>query len=347
VIDLAPVGGATSAVTQVLGVDIATGEIAWTLSGTGATADPPDSCGPSETLCLSWETPGTQELIEVNATDGSLVKKIPDVRQNLGMNLYGGTGTPMTLMQIGSYGQLVWQKPLSAIFGTSNDDPANGWDIDKTGSLYVGSLGSQSETATTVPVGSGTTTAFEVANGRTVWTDPGLYNCGGSLESFSTATICRFHGNVKKTGSSFSTAGVSLVLEGFAPQTGKVKWSQPTESVAAFIGQGVIPFLDGNTIVMKQGKSEVLVDLASGSVSPVRANEVFWCASTPTVNVTAPTGTGYPNQRAGSDLFYGCNSAGQAVPSDPDKFPGLVGFTLGGKFFWPSPSGLEGVEVSP
>jgi hypothetical protein len=341
-IDFSPTPDATSVTGQILGIDIATGAVAWTYSGSGVTGDAPVACGGPNTFCLSWASGITQGLIEVDATNGSLLRTIPNVERDLGTNLYQGNETNPTLIQIGRQGQMLWQASASSAFGTVNDNPDSGWDVDPFGSLDVGSLGPAVVPQTSIDFSSATTSGFAIATGRPVWTDAGLYNCSGSLEIFSTPTLCRVEGTVTRTSSGgVSTAGVTVTLEGFDTQTGKVTWSQPDQNLTGLIGTGALPFEDGYHIVIKQRGTDLILDLATGEVRPVSSGLVFWCATTPTVQVLAPAGSGYPNERSATDQFFGCNAAGAAVSTDPADQPPLVGVILGGKFFWPTPHGLQ------
>jgi hypothetical protein len=341
-IDFSPTPDTTSVTGQILGIDIANGAVAWTHSGTGVAGDAPVACGGPNTFCLSWVSDITQSLIEVNATNGSLLRTIPNVERDLGTNLYQGDQTNPTLIQIGRQGQMLWQSPASSVFGTVNDNPDSGWDVDPLGLLDVGSLGPVVVPQTSIDFNSATTTGFAIATGRPVWTDAGLYNCSGSLEIFSTPTLCRLHGTATRTTSGgVSTAGVTLTLEGFNTQTGKVTWSRPDQNLIGLIGTGGLPFEDGDHIVIKQRGTDLILDLATGEVRPVSSGQVFWCATTPTVQVIAPTGSGFPNERSATDQFFGCNAAGAAVSTHPTGQPTLVGVVLGGKFFWPTPHGLQ------
>jgi hypothetical protein len=209
----------------------------------------------------------------------------------------------------------------------------------------IGSLGSTTQQES-LDLGNSTTAGFSIATRRVVWTDPGMYNCEGPFEIFSTPVICLFHGTLKRTGAeSVSAAGVSLVLEGFDTQTGKIEWSRPYDDVSTLYangGAGSVPFVDADHVVVKEGASYRILDLSTGSVVPTEPDQIFWCATIPLVaSVLAPTGSGYPNGRAGMDEFFGCNAAGVAVQRHPANHPSIVGVVLNGKFFWPTPRGLE------
>jgi hypothetical protein len=41
------------------------------------------------------------------------------------------------------------------------------------------------------------------------------------------------------------------------------------------------------------------------------------------------------------DEFFGCSAAGVAVRGHPANQPSIVGVVLAGKYFWPTPHGLD------
>jgi hypothetical protein len=342
VIDLAPDGPGGAAqgdVVSVLGVDISTGDVAWKFGQPGVTSDAPGSCSAgATTLCLSWNAQIGSPLIEIDAADGLLLRGVGSVERVLGTDVYQVSDSPPVLIQIGGKGQILWQRSTASIFGPLNDLPDYGWNIEPFGALDVGSLGSKSS-GDSYNVGSFTTTGFAIATGRPAWTDAGSFNCG--LEIFTTPMLCRFTGAVTYARSgAASLKGVTVTIEGFAASTGKITWHQPDQDVMPFAAGTNLPFVDGTHIVISQHGGYVVVDTATGAVAPLPKGQVLWCASLPTVDVTAPVGSGVGNLRVGTDEFTGCNAAGATVAGHPANQPSIVGFTLDGKFFWPTPHGL-------
>ncbi len=346
VIDLAPTGAPTDPAVSIEGLDATTGVVRWTYPETGIALDAPATCGGAGMACLSWEsaTSTSSSLIELDATTGKLVRSIPNVERELGTDLYQTQSTTPTLVQLGSQGQVAWQRPAAAVFGPTNDVPDQGWNIDSIGSLDVGSLGS-APTGNVVDLGSSTTTGFSAATGTPTWTDPGLYNCMGPLEFLSTPVLCRFSGTEKAPSTPNGTptfSGLGLQLNGFNPQTGAITWSQPDTNVEPMMGSGAIPFLDDDHIVVQQHGSSMVLDTKTGAVAPARAGQVFWCATTPAINVAVPAGSGYPGQRTATDRFSGCTADGTATTgSHPANQPSAVGITVDGTFLWPGPHGLR------
>ncbi len=351
VIDLAPTGAPTDPAVSIEGVDAITGVVRWTYPETGIALDAPDACGGAGIVCLSWESAAStsSSLIELDATTGKLVRSIPDVERGLGTDVYQTQSTTPTVIQLGSQGQVVWQKGTASIFGSTNDVPDQGWNIDRFGSMNVGSLGS-APTGNVEDLGSSTTTGFSIATGTPRWTDPGLYNCMGPLEFLSTPVICRLSGTVTAPSTPNGTptfSGLALQIEGFDTQTGTITWSQPDTNIQPMVGSGAIPFLDGDHIVVQQHGGFVVLDTQTGTVAPVRTGEVFWCATTPTVNVAVPAGSGYPGNRTATDRFSGCTADGTpSTATHPANQPSAVGVTINGIFLWPGQHGLSSERAS-
>jgi hypothetical protein len=347
VIDLRPTGAADNSSVSVEGLDIATGNVVWTYKEVGTALDAPAPCGPAGAFCLSWSSASTTGLIEVTASSGRLIRSIGGIERELGTNLYQTQDDTPTLAQIGSAGQVLWVKPSAAIFGPVNDDPSGGWDIDVHSPLDVGSLGTTpnpSGQPAPISLGTMTATGFSLATGSPVWTKPGSYNCGGTLEFLSAPVLCELAGTESPPstpGGPPTFSGVSAALDGFDVQTGAVTWSQPVESYAGLLGSGAIPFLDGSHLVVEQNGKPVVLDTATGHVAPVGAGQVFWCASIPIVKVITPTGAYLKGMRAGTTQYFGCSAAGTAVTRLPSTRPSVVGVTIGGSFVWPAKHGLS------
>jgi hypothetical protein len=178
-----------------------------------------------------------------------------------------------------------------------------------------------------------------------VWTDPGEFDCGGALEILSTHTICKFSGTARESGSTLSVEGVGLVLEGFNQKSGKITWKQTVQNVSELAGESPVVFVDGNDVVVTQKGHQEVLDLQTGRVRAVYANEIFWCGSAPVENVQEPAGSGFADQRTGTEEFFTCDADGTPVSAPPPNYPEAVGVTLDGKFFWSSPKGLEAVPA--
>lgn len=278
------------------------------------------------------------------STTGSLIRTIGNVARGLGRNLYQTQDTSPTLLEIGSKGQLLWQKTTASIFGPSSLNPNYGWDIDPHGLLNVGSLANPPQDRS-YNVGAITTTGFDIATGAPVWSDPGMYNCEGTLEFLSAPVLCRFTGSVTANSrGAESLAGVALTLEGFDVQTGAVTWSQSVENVSPFAQIGNLAFVDNNHVVIEQNGRDVILNTTSGAIAPLPQGQILWCSKAPYLKVTASSGSGETNERAATSQYFGCTSAGVAVPGYPTTQPSVVGVNLDGKFFWPS---AHGIAVQP
>jgi len=344
VIDLAPYGPAGSMTVSVLGVEISTGDVAWKFGQPGVTEDAPAACAATTTtLCLSWNAQSSSPLIEIDATDGSLIRAVGAVERGLGTDVYQTIDPSPTLLQIGDKGQLLWQRSAASIFGSVNDQPDYGWNVQPFGALDVGSLGSK-PVGRVYNLGSATTTGFTIATGRPVWTDIGDFNC--QLYIFTAPMLCRITGTATETSSGGSSLkGVTVTLEGFDPTTGKITWRQADDDPAPFTADGELPFVDARHLVVRRAGVDVVLDAASGTVAPLAKGQVLWCSTQPFVKVTGPKGSGYEDERIATEVFSSCNAAGVAVAGHPTNQPSVVGVTLDGRFFWPTEHGLAEAQA--
>lgn len=336
-IDLEPMDGSGSAVVKVAAVNVATGAVEWTYGTEGVVGDDPNTCADNNYLCISWTTQTQDGLLELDSR-GRLVRLVPGVAQIIATDLYQTVADNATLVQLSARGLRRWVRSTSSIFGSYDNNPDYGWDVDTYGKLDVGSLGAAPD-GNRVDLGSYTTTGFSVATGRTVWTDRGQYDCG-ALGFLTQPVICRFTGSTDGN----STAGVGLTLEGFDPSTGAITWRQPVADVATYAGysSAPVPVLDGSHIVVRTPGGRLrLLDTANGHETAAGTGQSYWCPSFPNVGVTTPTGSGYGDSLSGSPRFATCDAAGATVSRLPGTEPDVIGVTVGSRFYWLSPHGLR------
>jgi hypothetical protein len=352
-IDLAPTGAPTNPTVEVKGIDLSTGDVAWTWNVKGTVSDAPVACVGEKDFCFSWAPSSAashygEGLVELSASSGSVLRVVRGSERELGANLYQTTAATATLIQIGTGGTLAWRKAASSIFGSSADNPNGGWNVDELGSVGIGSLGLASN-STTVDTSTYSTTGFLASSGRRLWRDQGTYNCVGSLEFLRPPVICRMSGSFKeatKPDSIPSFAHVKLTIEGFNQHTGAVTWSRRVANVQAIFSGTRLAFVDDKHIEIEttSGAYEVL-DTASGSMHANSPGEVFWCESLPILDVTAPAGSA-ANIRVGTYQYFGCSAKGSKVAGLPRTQPSAVGVRLAGRFFWSTSKGIEGIPTS-
>jgi len=344
-IDLAPTGAAGDPTVQVKGVDVASGNVAWTANVTGVVSDAPATCINDQYFCFSFKPVGTSTygagLMEISAANGSVLRVIPNSQRALGTNLYETTATTPAVMQISSAGTVLWTKSQASIFGELAHNSSGGWNIDVIGSMNVGSLGLTSTTSG-YDMSHFSTTGFPVATGVPSWSTQGMYNCMGSLEFLTSPVICKANGTVSApTGNAAPDfSKVTLTLEGFNADSGAITWSQPVTNVEPLlINKGVILY-DGNHIVVSVDGNARVLDTSNGSLARPGTGQLFWCASNPDLAVIAPPGFSAGNFRTASNHYTPCSVSGTTSSTTPQQQPAQVGVTLNGKFFWPTSGGI-------
>jgi outer membrane protein assembly factor BamB len=339
VVAMTPAGPVTNGTVLLQGVDVLSGVAQWTYPEVGEATDAPAACADLRTVCVSWNG---ATLLELNAATGKVIRTVADVEREIGTNLYQLRTSPPALVRIGPSGEVAWTSSTPAIFGPVNNQPDFGWNVDPFGSLYVGSLGSTPPSQNEVVLSGRTTTAFRASDGHPVWTEPGLYNCEGPLAIFAAPTLCVLHGTVVRSASgSFSTAGVTAVIEGFDVHTGKVTWRRADEAVRGLTTAAPVPFVDANHLVIEERGTFLVLDLATGALIPLSSSETLWCATTPVVKVISPSGAAGGNVHIGTDQFSGCDAQGHAVARLPTTEPSIVGVTIDNQFIWPGAQGLR------
>jgi hypothetical protein len=335
-------------------VDAATGHVLWEGSQPGYAFDAPAVCAGNSAFCVSWvytadiET-GLPALLELAVGTGKTDRTVAGSERALGTNVYQTSATTATLMQIGSTGRESWRKTAASLFGKNSDNPNDGWNIDALGKEDVGSLG-PNEAKGEVNLGDVETAGIRITNGDVAWRNPGEYNCMGVLEFLTAQVICHFTGlykPVSNPNTKPSTKGMALTIEGFNTTTGAIHWSIPASDILPyFIGTGVA-FRDATHVVIENAKRAYLIlNTATGSTVTSSPSAVYWCESTPFVDVTAPAGSGEQNERAAWPRTSGCTDTGKASSSLPTTQPATTGVTVDGKYFWASSKGVK-VEAAP
>lgn len=344
-LDLEPVGPGGANGVRLRGVDVATGRIVWTRSARGVAEDDGAVCAPG-VFCVSWvdEVNGKAAtgLLEVDASTGTTLRDVPQVVRELGDRLYQTNAAQATLVQLSPTGAVKWKLSASSIFGPVADHPDDGWNVDRLGTLDVGSLG-VAPSANKLNYGDFQTTGFSVASGASIWTDPGEYNCMGLTELLTDPVLCRFTGTLNVTSEATARASLAKLqvsLVGFDESTGEVTWQQAVTNARPFVGASPIVFASSDSLVVDTTSGYRILDVASGSLSAVPSQRTYWCVSTNPVTVTPPADYASGATREPTSRFVGCTDSGTTVSAMPTGQPSIAGVDAGGRFFYASPTGL-------
>ena len=344
VVDLAPTGGINSGQAIVTGINVENGSTVWTLPGSLSVSDAPYVCGSGSSVCVAGTVSGgSADLLIVDAADGVLVNSVPNMERAIGTNLYQTGDDAPTFTQITESGQVAWTKPVASVFGPGFD-PDNGWNIDAIGSLNVGSVGPPMN-GNSFDLSTYETAGFSQASGQVVWTDPGLYQCMGTLEFLTPPVLCQLHGTVTEGSSDQQPtySGVTADLAGFNPATGAILWRQPIGDGTDLVDGDVSLLDDSHVVVTSPTGSPEVLDSANGTVTPVASGRVFWCLTFPPPYDVGPaaSATQQQNEHQGTAFAGGCSADGMPVSQLPSTSPDAVGTTADGWFFWPTAHGLQ------
>lgn len=351
-----PASGTGSPLVRVEGVESSTGKVLWTISQPVVLSDAPVVCAAGRYFCLPiLGSPTTTGLLAVDPSTGKPVGSVLGPARSMAVAPLGTTNdsalwetsdsTP-TFVQTSSAGQKVWTASVASLFGGKQYDPDYGWDFLVKGPLDIGSVGI-APTGNTLQAGSYKTIGISVASGSVEWSVPGYYMCGGGLQFISVDLVCRFSGSFHHNGSSVTTSGLNLTLEGLDASRGTTTWSERVLNAKALSLGTNVAFTDGTHVVVQlPSKERVLLNAQNGSVAPVSSNQLYWCEQVPMFKVNAPSVALVNGKRASQPVFKTCSASGSPESGQPSTTPSFVGLRLDGRFIWPTPTGLKAIPSS-
>jgi hypothetical protein len=356
VIDLEPVNGDYPSVT-IRGIDVATGSVRWQIPGMFLVGDVTLACAGESDFCIDVVTQGGAQLGVLSATSGHLIRYLSGPERTIdGKRLYETSAAAPTLEEVRPDGSPAWSRPISALFGSGFTLDA-GWDIEPRSGLEVGSIGvagkGVNESTDQLAPGGGNfdlaaskTVGFKQSNGEVVWSDSGMYDCGGTLQFLSTPVLCVLTGSshVASLPQPYPTfKNVTLTFAGLDPLTGAVGWHQPVLNFSSILEGVTVPFLDGSHVVVRGRTGLEVVSTATGAVSYPSSSTYYWCENIATYKLAGVNDLNH-GTRVAAPTFGSCSAAGSATTKgSPSTRPATVGVKAAGMFVWVSPSGLEAV----
>lgn len=227
----------------------------------------------------------------------------------------------------------IWLRRAEEIFGpgVSTD---HGWLFDKYGDTYAGTLGApgrmspDKRTYVEDLARSDVSAGFRASDGALLWRARGTYvACNGVLERDDPVPVrCRYRGHVtyrlaadhnRIVGT--TTSGLSVVIEGFDPASGRTRWSHDLGAARAMVGDGVVPIAsDTQSVVRIAGVYRVL-DLRTGATSAASA-PAYWCLDDRTFHAVPQAPTEY---RVG-EVVSACRADGAKTTAVPATAPDAV-----------------------
>ncbi len=346
VLDLAPVGPATSPGVVLKGVAVDTGKVLWTTAGAMLVTDSPATCTSRALFCVDEiDAQGSNTLSLLQPSNGSVVAEVPGLYRQLAPGLYETGAAPAGIERLDSSGHSAWMVPVQSLFGSQSYSPDYGWAFGNEGDLEVGSVGIALSGAS-VPLGQYKTIAIRTADGTVAWSAPGSYQCMGAVV-VDAPFLCRYSGSGKLSGLSVTAPGVSMTIEGVDPHSGSIRWSQQVNDAQQFTqGDDVVVAGTTKVVVALPLGSDALLDLSSGTKAPVPRGATYWCSSIPAVSVVAPSAALADGGRTGATLYSPCTATGATSAGIPSVAPANVGVAVGGLFVWAAPEGLRALPLA-
>jgi hypothetical protein len=347
------VGSPGAGLARVVARSAASGKLIWqTAPGTFETW--PEIC-PDETsaVCANGVVGGVGSgQLRFSAASGEVLSVVQMGSasfpgRELGPDLFDPGGrSPERLLAVNK-GRRAWVRKLSSIFTLPHATTDGGWEFDRFGSRFVGSVGRRPKVkngTATVELAPTMTAGFSSATGRVEWRASGFYACGQPLpcpgrseagysspSSYTPASVgIRLIGRGTETGpinggKPTVSRDAAVSIQGFNPVSGKAEWSfNAGRNIPLLTLRGALPQVGATSIVLKTGSGSVALDLRTGKTSHLRATSRAWCQRTILYHLAhAAYYGGRRGLYVGGESLFPCTLGARRVAT-PAKLPGLV-----------------------
>jgi hypothetical protein len=251
-------------------------------------------------------------------------------------------------------GKLQWSVPVSAAFppGFSSD---NGWTWHLfteqhvvVGSVYGRPLAISPRYV--LDLERAATAGLSEETGEVRWRDLGSsLQC--HLGKYEYPVRCRQRGiGAWQHGHPASFDGVDVTVEGYDPVTGATTWSVPMGPAVSLADSSVsIPIAGPTETVVDRPAGPIVLDYATGNVTPLRDGATFWCMTAAQYELAL----GYRTQdgkqrhdRPGGDLAAICDAWGNRSDALPSLDATMAaGAHVGSRIVVATPNGYIGYLV--
>jgi len=336
---LAP-GAANDGLVRLEGVQIATGRVIWRGASRVYVTDAPSACPRPlghAGFCIVVALPtGSNGLLAISPVNGQMIATVPNIERAIstGPGIYEAPTSNPVLVDVRTPGGMRWSKTVEALFGEKHN-PNYGWDLDRYGGVDVGTVFRQVR-GRQVALGVETTSGIDDANGRRIWTDPGIFQCGG-VSGLRIAFLCRVTGTAtipQSSGTLVLSKDARAAIEGFDPATGRINWRVPVTDMANLL-TGNVAIADSHHLVVTTRGVHRLLDLTTGKLTAAHAT--YWCMHAHEFTIVPPTGIS--NQRVGSSYANPCDERRRIATGLPRPTP-TVGASIAGRFIYATRLGL-------
>lgn len=162
---------------------------------------------------------------------------------------------------------------------------------------------------------------------------------------------CRERGiATSQQGQPTSFERLDVTIEGFDPATGATTWSVPMGPAASLAdSKANLPIAGPTQVVVNRAGGPIVLDYATGAVTPARAGATFWCKA----DTRYELARGYIGRdrkqhfdRPGGPLAVTCDALGRQVDALPSLGATIAaGAHVGSYIVVATPNGYIGFQV--
>lgn len=258
---------------------------------------PLQACADEAGVCfeLAERDGGAQRLDPMTGALGPDPGSPPEGARAIGPDgLYATHDRPGERIGVQRDGATLWEADIETVVGPGASTD-NGWSFrhDDAEDVFIGSVGQWSDPRLdakalagepfVAPVKSSRLVGIDGATGAQMWTrDDATQDClnVSAVQDVTPALRCVITGEVAHNGDTAAHEKLAVTVEGFDPMTGATLWSVELSDagVETVMARTSTVVSDGRSVLLDAVDGHVLVDVASGVVSPLEGDEVFACA---------------------------------------------------------------------
>ena len=321
----------------------------------------PYPCGGGEDVCATSTTVGATQSVahRLEAATGRYVvegdRVPPGARLIAGGGLFDLGDRPGNTLALLRDGEVVWRTPVSAAFppGFTTDHGWN-WNRFREEHVFVGSVGGPIVFDGPLKItrdlaSTSATAALSEIDGSVLWRDgSSSFHC--HLVTGDQPVRCRWRGTVKADNDVITSfQDIDVTIEGFDVRTGRTTWAVPMGGETSLVAGDARPPIAGATqVVLEAPAGPIVLDFATGKVSPPLAGATFWCTSDQRYEFSQ--GYQFPGQpvrhlRPGGVLAAVCDAHAQPATALPSTAAtAAIGAHLGNYLLVAVKDGGAGVE---
>lgn len=333
---------------KVSGVDATTGEQRFLHHNYMRVGTHPRLCNDESQFCLMARYDQQTRWVVLNR-GLSAVAEVPTDDTRLISDGLVPANDATELVRLAAGGEL-WRRPVRELFGGADVSPDQGWNIERGGGRYVGTLSGASwvegpEEVYRFDLTGTAMAAFDEATGDPIWAEPATRTCASSHFTLEHPLRCRWTGQAVSEAGEVRLEG-EVTVEGFDPATGAATWSWDAGAVLGmFLHDESVRQVDDTIYLVTTESGVVVLDVATGERQPAPdPSPPGWCSERvshePAIKVS------YLDF---NDLYvtewWPCDAEGERVDL-PVTTPEFAGATAGDVFAYVVDGHLRAVTIT-